>query len=520
MNTTVLFVPDYSETIPYQWRLASALGDRGVEVVLSQSLTDLSAPGHPDAGGDPDVLHLHWMHPFLAGADAPARARGGLAFLSEVNAARDRGVRIVWTIHNLFDHERAEPLVERHFNGLLARVADRILVHDRSAIDAVIRGYGLAAAVRDKFRVVPQGHYIDCYPNEVPRNVARERLGLSGGETVFLCFGQIRPYKGIPELVAAFGALAEPHARLLIVGRPANEEAGQYVLDCCRRDGRIQAALDFVPAPNVQDYFNAADAVVLPYRDILTSGAAMLAMSFARAVIAPRIGGIPEVLNDRGAILYAGGENVDLSAALRAAMSADLPAMGRYNHERVQGLGWERVAGWTHDVYREVLPAGAATAGPPTKPRRVTPADAWACRQRRAARRIRAELAPGETIALIDDGQCPREELGSCGLIVVQERDGADWGPPADDEAALEALDRARREGATRLVIASPAFWWLEHYRRFSRHLHERFRMTSISDEFITFDISDEFGRLAGAGGQHAAEPPARTVTGDAGRGR
>ncbi|WP_242482112.1 glycosyltransferase, partial [Trichormus variabilis] len=53
----------------------------------------------------------------------------------------------------------------------------------------------------------------------------------------------------------------------------------------------------FVPSEKLQIYLNACDVVVFPYRDILTSGAVMLAMSFGRACIAPRKGCIAEVLD-------------------------------------------------------------------------------------------------------------------------------------------------------------------------------------------------------------------------------
>jgi len=49
---------------------------------------------------------------------------------------------------------------------------------------------------------------------------------------------------------------------------------------------------------------NACDVVVFPYQEILTSGAVILAMSFGRACVAPRLGCIQDVLDDKGAFIY------------------------------------------------------------------------------------------------------------------------------------------------------------------------------------------------------------------------
>ena len=49
-------------------------------------------------------------------------------------------------------------------------------------------------------------------------------------------------------------------------------------------------ALRYIPDAELQVWLRAADVVVLPFRDILTSGSAILALSFGRAVVAPALG--------------------------------------------------------------------------------------------------------------------------------------------------------------------------------------------------------------------------------------
>ena len=67
----------------------------------------------------------------------------------------------------------------------------------------------------------------------------------------------------------------------------------------------------------MQMYLRAADAVVLPYKDVLTSGSAILAMTFGQPVIAPAIGCLPESLGAEGTILYDPSTPDGLERALR-----------------------------------------------------------------------------------------------------------------------------------------------------------------------------------------------------------
>ena len=78
-------------------------------------------------------------------------------------------------------------------------------------------------------------------------------------------------------------------------------------------------------------------------------------MSFERAVIAPRRGCVTDVLDERGGILYDADDPQGLEGALRAAMDADLEAMGRHNGRALERFDWERVAEATRDVYGATL---------------------------------------------------------------------------------------------------------------------------------------------------------------------
>jgi SAM-dependent methyltransferase len=65
--------------------------------------------------------------------------------------------------------------------------------------------------------------------------------------------------------------------------------------------------------------------------------------------------------------------------------------------------------------------------------------------------------------------------------------DGEYSGPPSDSESLILALERRRAQGYQYLVIAWPAFWWLDHYRAFAAQLLNSFEEITRTEEVIVF---------------------------------
>ena len=157
------------------------------------------------------------------------------------------------------------------------------------------------------------------------------------------------------ELLEAFAELPDPDARLVIAGKALDDGYAARVTALAAADARVRLDLGFVPDDELQVYLRAADVVATPFLEIFTSGSVLLAMSFGKAVIAPRRGCVAETVDERGGVLYDADDRQGLGEALRAAMSADLEAMGRHNLERLPEFDWNRVAEATLETYREVV---------------------------------------------------------------------------------------------------------------------------------------------------------------------
>ena len=90
----------------------------------------------------------------------------------------------------------------------------------------------------------------------------------------------------------------------------------------------------------------------------------------------------------------------------------------------------------------------------------------------RATNEIMSVIPEGQTFVLVDDDELGTEQvIAGRTRIPFLEWKGQYWGPPADDDIAIRELERMRQAGASFIVFAWPAFWWLEYYRGLSQHL-------------------------------------------------
>ena len=353
----VVFVPYWGRANPYQDALAEHLSAFGMEVEKIRSLKALFRGGvfMPRV---PDIVHLHWLPVF---GWRQLRAFRCLAFVLRLVLLRLRGVRVIWTIHNLLPHESRHRKMDWLLTRSVAGLSSGMIVHGQSAKRQAMTMWGLRDEGR--FAVIPHGNYRDNYPNDVSRAAAREKLALDASEVVFLFLGAIRPYKGVLELIDAFRTLAADHTALVIAGKPLNDEFTQEIETARAHSDRIRFRPGFVPDDEVQVYMNAADVVVLPYQHILSSGAALLAMSFGKPCVAPAIGCLRDVLDDSGAFLYDAESEAGLLESMRHALEArgDLPRMGRHNREAASHWTWEKAAEATKALYECCRPGAGWT---------------------------------------------------------------------------------------------------------------------------------------------------------------
>ncbi|MGD0196581.1 MAG: glycosyltransferase family 4 protein [Solirubrobacteraceae bacterium] len=284
------------------------------------------------------ILHLHWPD-FGVPAWIPCASTLSSAHLRlSLRVARLCGYKLVWTVHNILPHSQqtADDLRNMRFLAESAHVKILHSLHTRDQMLAL--GMNVASTV-----VIPHGSYIDAYPPLPSVREARRALGLDTESFVFLCLGNLRAYKGVSALLAAFAHISDEGAVLLIAGQTQDDATR----DALRRvsDPRVVVHDGFVPAARVPLYYGASDIVCAPFTTVTTSGSVLLALGYGRAVITVRQGALRDLPDD--AALFCDGDTESLGSAMRHALS-DRTAV--------------RVAGQAASAYAASLPSWSAIA--------------------------------------------------------------------------------------------------------------------------------------------------------------
>lgn len=338
---------------PYLSNLLTGLAEHDVEVVVPASaeadwLSGRWLRANPDGV---DILHFHWTSYHYTRETWKQSFSELMRFVAKLALARHWGYKIVWTMHNYMPHERPYPLLHYLERLSMAHLSHSIVVHCRLAQELVAR----SLFRRHQVFCVPHGDY-GAFLNHLPRPEARARLDIPQHALVLIFFGAIRPYKGVPGLLRAFRQIEDDRLVLLVVGRPADEALAREITSLAGGDPRIRTALEFLPDAELSVYLSAADIAVFPYLDVLTSGAAITALSFGLPVIAPRIGCLPEVVTDGAGILY-DPLSEGLDAAIRQCFQSNLALMQEAARARARELSWGEMVRRTAEVYRRTCEA-------------------------------------------------------------------------------------------------------------------------------------------------------------------
>jgi beta-1,4-mannosyltransferase len=295
----------------------------------------------------PAWVHLQWPERTVQAPGRRAAAQGVARLLALVAVARLRGLRVMVTAHNVWSHERRHPRLEPLLWTLLGLLATDLHVLTVAGAREFLASHRTFR--RARLRVIPHVNYAPVVGEAPDRRAARERLGLPAGSRVLVAFGALKPYKGIEALLDAFAALADPDARLVVAGRVADPGLDARLAAAARADARIVLLTRFLDDEELATVIRAGDEVVLPYREVLNSGSALLALTLGRPVLLPRTATFAQLREQVGEAwvrLFAGAPTAaDLAAPpVRPAPDA-APDLA--------WCSWERVGDALRELWRE-----------------------------------------------------------------------------------------------------------------------------------------------------------------------
>jgi beta-1,4-mannosyltransferase len=307
-----------------------------------------------------DIVHFHWPEYCVNGRGRLASLFWSCALFAAIFWVRIRGGKIVWTVHNLQSHHQQHPLMERYFWKIFTALVNAFISLSETGLEQACQRH---PALRTKRGfVIPHGNIRDAYPGiDISREEARSRLGIAQTAKVVGFFGSVERYKGITELAEAFSPLDDPQAVLCVAGKSYLDAQERNCIDqIAARDSRVLLQLRYIRDSEVASFIRAADLVVLPFREILNSGSAVLALALDRPVLVPEKGSMQDLQEFAGiewVHLYSGELTPmtlqqHLDAAIERAASR---GRCRALESGWAGLDWKDLAQLTVNAYQSVI---------------------------------------------------------------------------------------------------------------------------------------------------------------------
>lgn len=344
----VYFAPVYQNN-PYQRDLMKQLSKLGVEIGVGETGTKafFATPNLKTA----DIIHFHWFEPFVLGRSPWKTLIKAIVFLYRVRRLKGHR-KFVWTVHNLESHEKSYSTIVNYFLRKFIPLVDAFSVHNAYSREKLLK-LGIDSS---KIYHIPHGNYLNSYPKfEGNIEIFREaRFGKAKNKKLVMFLGNIRPYKGIVDLILTFKEARSKNSVLYICGVIKFKEDRDIILDLIKDDENIWLLEGYVPDNEISAFLKCADLMVYPYKDILTSGALILGMSYGKMCLASDAGSMSELLE--GKFIY--GDNEELAKKLSEFenLSAEnISNNGLYNLNMISKDSWESVANKTFQMYNRII---------------------------------------------------------------------------------------------------------------------------------------------------------------------
>jgi glycosyltransferase involved in cell wall biosynthesis len=339
--------------LAHRGAVASTRSRAGQTLKLAEHVPDMVRYRH--AARAADVVHFQWLTVQQLDVHLLPRRR---VTESKIRPPRPQ---LVLTAHDVLPREprpgqvAAQRRLYTHF--------DAVVVHSERGRERLLE----MGVPPERVHVVPHGAF--THLAEQPADAGTDGAGGLPSKTegpVVLCFGLLRPYKGLDLLLEAWQGIGGGD-KLEAQGGAGIENAELWIVGMPRMDlepllanapPSVRVVPRFVPDAELPAYFRRADLVVLPYLQADQSGVLYTALAFGKPLLLSDVGGFPEVAATGAARTVPAGDAAALHAALRELL-ADPAALARMaERARAAAAGpysWDAIGRRTLELYRSLL---------------------------------------------------------------------------------------------------------------------------------------------------------------------
>lgn len=261
-----------------------------------------------------DIIHIHWLHPYYQSKYRLIFLMKSLLLLLALLYMKNKKIKLVWTFHNLYPHNKKYQKLEKWIRKRVLNFCSIITVAGESIKESLSTEFGIK---RDKINILHHGHYKGVYPENKVNY--RSIYGIEDNKFVFLFVGAIKPYKGVEVLLSEFSKINNEHVHLIIAGK--EYDGMSSVLEKYKKIKNITFDLRFIPDDELADIILSSNTIVLPYKNITTSGTAILSASLKRKIICPDTPFMKEYFNNDIAYMYDTSEKHGLLKRMNLAIN-------------------------------------------------------------------------------------------------------------------------------------------------------------------------------------------------------
>ena len=304
-----------------------------------------------------DIVHFHWPDGYINQKNIFKTWQRTLLLSFILLVVKLKGSKIVWTVHNVTPHDAFHPRYSQLFMRWFAKRCNGLIFMSEESKSTFFHLYDCKHDIHHA--IIPHGHYRNSYPSPIAQAAAKSQLGLPHNKKVLLFFGMIKPYKNIDTLMDVFTQAKLFDYVLVIAGNTDSPELKEKLI-AHTNNLNIHLFLQFIPDDELHIYLSAADAVILPYKSILNSGALLLALSFNKPVIAPHIGAFVTLQQELGRKwIYSYTDELETSALKNALRH--LETQQRDAPCPLENYDWDKIASATLAFYQQLFPLSSSS---------------------------------------------------------------------------------------------------------------------------------------------------------------
>lgn len=302
-----------------------------------------------------DIFHIHWPESMLNEKKTIKKLFKLIKFFLILNYMKLRGVKILWTAHNLRPHARNTSYsLENIFYNKWLKFIDGILFLSDASQKEFLNLYAQNNIIS---KVIPHGHYIDYYSSKTTTNHLKDLFEIKADDFVIGHYGLIKPYKNTLTLLKEFRKIKNPKIKLIIGGKIGNNDKKLHdeICEYAKIDKRVILYLQFIEDNEIIELHGFTDLCIYPYTDIVNSGSILNSLSLGCPVIAPENPYMSEILNklvEKNLFLYEKSFSADFLSQVLVHQDFEMKSVPKDNLCHYE---WEISSDISYEFFHKML---------------------------------------------------------------------------------------------------------------------------------------------------------------------